>query len=267
MEMGNTLVAVFDERIQAQQALDALRSGGFSSGNTRLTAREGTAAAPAAPASARHESFGEKVAEFFGFGGHHEATYAEAVRRGSYVVAVDVADENEAERAAELIERYHPVDIDERQAQWRQSGWQPAQAGADERTIPVVEEELKVGKRQVQRGGIRVVSRVTERPVQETVELQEEHASIERRPVDRALTDSDRAFTQQSVEIRETAEEPVVAKTARVVEEVVVGKQSTKHQETIKDTVRKTDVEVKRSGGQERRRSTAGYQGMERRGV
>ena len=266
METGNTLVAVFDERSQAQQALEALRSGGFSSGNTRLTMREGTAAAPAA---GRDESFGEKVAQFFGFGGQHEATYSEAVRRGGYVLTVDTASENEAERAAELIERYHPVDIDERQAQWRQGGWQPAQMqqGADERTIPVVEEELKVGKRQVERGGIRVISRVTERPVQQTVELREEHASIERRPVNRAVTDSDRAFTEQSMELRETAEEPVVAKTARVVEEVTVGKQRSTHQETIKDTVRKTDVEVKRQGGQERRRSTAGYKGMERRGV
>jgi len=266
MQLGKTLVAVFDERSQAEQALDALTRGGFSSSNARIAARQDPAARSTVQPQ-RDESLGEKIAEFFGFGSHHESTYSEAVRRGGYVLTVEAANEDEAERAADLLERYHPVDIDERQAQWRQSGWQPAQAGADERTIPVVEEELKVGKREVQRGGIRVLSRVTERPVQETVELREEHANIERRPANRAVTESDRAFTEQSIEIRETAEEPVVAKTARVVEDVVVGKQRSTHKETIQDTVRKTDVEVKRSGGQERRRSTATYTGMERRGA
>jgi hypothetical protein len=49
--------------------------------------------------------------------------------------------------------------------------------------------------------------------------------------------------------VRETAEEPVIAKTARVVEEVIVGKESSVRTETVNDTVHGTDVEIERVAG------------------
>ncbi|HEV2802921.1 MAG TPA: YsnF/AvaK domain-containing protein [Pyrinomonadaceae bacterium] len=113
-----------------------------------------------------------------------------------------------------------------------------------ETTIPVVEEELQVGKREVERGGVRVESRVEEKPVTEEVQLREERVHVERRPVDRPVTDADAAFREGTLEVTERAEEPVVSKTARVVEEVVVGKQVEEHTETVRDTVRRTDVDV-----------------------
>jgi uncharacterized protein (TIGR02271 family) len=113
-----------------------------------------------------------------------------------------------------------------------------------ETTIPVVEEELQVGKREVERGGVRVESRVEERPVTEEVQLREERVHVERRPVDRPVTDADAAFREGTLEVTERAEEAVVGKTARVVEEVVVGKQVEEHTETVRDTVRRTDVDV-----------------------
>jgi stress response protein YsnF len=88
---------------------------------------------------------------------------------------------------------------------------------------------------------------VTETPVSESVNLREEHASIERRPVDRPATAAD--LKEGFVEIKETAEQAVVAKTARVVEEVVVGKEASSRTETVNDTVRGTDVEVERTAG------------------
>ena len=269
MEMGKTLVAVFDEQTDAKQALDALSKGGFPGSKARLTAREDAQERSTSSQPRRDESFGEKVAHFFGFGEQHDATYSEAVQRGGYVLAVDASDDAEAERASDILERYHPVDIDERQAQWRQGGRQPALAQGGETTLPVVEEQLQVGKREVQRGGIRVLSRTVARPVEETVQLREERASVQRRPADRAPTDADQAFKERSFEVRETAEEAVVGKTARVVEDVVIGKESSTREKTIQDTVRKTDVEVERLryDGQERRRSSASYKGMERRGV
>ena len=72
-------------------------------------------------------------------------------------------------------------------------------------TIPVVEEQLAVGKREVQRGGARIHTFVTERPVEESVSLHEEHVSVERRPVDRAATDAD--FQNKDITMTETAEE------------------------------------------------------------
>jgi uncharacterized protein (TIGR02271 family) len=116
--------------------------------------------------------------------------------------------------------------------------------------IPVIEEELQVGKREVEKGGVRVQSHVTETPVEEHVTLREEHVKVERHPVNRAVTDSDLTnFKEGEIDITTRSEEAVVAKQARVVEEVEVGKQVTEHDETIRDTVRRTDVEVDEISG------------------
>lgn len=118
----------------------------------------------------------------------------------------------------------------------------PAQS---EVALPVIEEELRVGKRVVQRGGVRVYTNVTERPVEERIRLREEHVRVERHPVDRPVTDADlRTFQQGTIEITERAEEAVVSKQARIVEEVVVSKQVAERTESVRDTVRRTDVEV-----------------------
>lgn len=87
--------------------------------------------------------------------------------------------------------------------------------------------------------------RVTEKPVEETVILREEHVNVERRPVDKPLgAVGPDAFKEGVIEVAETGEEAIVSKQARVVEEVVVGKQVTEREETIRDTVKRTDVEV-----------------------
>lgn len=115
----------------------------------------------------------------------------------------------------------------------------------DEITLPVIEEEIRIGKRTIETGGVRVQSRVTERPVEETVILREEQVNVERRPVDRAVTQADAAIMKEgTLEVTTMAEEAVVGKQARVVEEVVVGKEVQERTETVRDTVRRTDVEV-----------------------
>ncbi|MDC0715567.1 YsnF/AvaK domain-containing protein [Nannocystis bainbridge] len=111
--------------------------------------------------------------------------------------------------------------------------------------MKVVEEDLLVGKRVVEHGRVRVYARVTERPVEEQVSLREEHVTVKRRPVDRPATGEDMgAFRESSMEMTEYAEEAVVAKEARVVEEVVVGREVETRTETVRDKVRRTDVEV-----------------------
>ncbi|HYO78737.1 MAG TPA: YsnF/AvaK domain-containing protein [Thermoanaerobaculia bacterium] len=114
-----------------------------------------------------------------------------------------------------------------------------------EASIPVVEEELAVGKRTVETGGVRVHKEVTETPVHETVSLHEEHVTVERRPVNREVQPGDmHAFENSTIEMREMSEEAVVEKRARVVEEVVVGKEARERTEQITDTVRRSDVKV-----------------------
>ncbi len=120
-----------------------------------------------------------------------------------------------------------------------------AAAATGETVIPIVEEELTVGKRTVDQGGVRVYKRVVEIPAEQSVNLREEHVVIERNPVDRAATQADLAAQGgRTIELTETAEEAVVAKNARVVEEVLIGKQTGEHTETIRDTVRRTEVEL-----------------------
>ncbi len=124
-----------------------------------------------------------------------------------------------------------------------------ATQGVEGEAIPVVEEDIRVGKRVVSRGGVRVRSYVLERPVEQDVTLRDERVQVERRPVDRpAGTVPAEAFRERSIEVSATGEEAVVQKEARVVEEVVVRKEAEERTETVRDTVRKTEVEVENTG-------------------
>ncbi|HRI49076.1 MAG TPA: YsnF/AvaK domain-containing protein [Pseudomonadota bacterium] len=112
--------------------------------------------------------------------------------------------------------------------------------------MPVIEEQLRVGKRQVDKGGVRVTRRVQDRPVQRQVELREERVDVTRRPADRPVDPAAvGALAELNIEVVERAEVPVVIKQERVVEEVVVKKEATERSETVRDVVRRTDVEVK----------------------
>ena len=115
-----------------------------------------------------------------------------------------------------------------------------------EESVPVVEERLAVGKREVATGGVRVTSRVVETPVEETVRLREERVEAVRRPDDRRLSpeEADAAFAERTVEVMGTGEEAEVGRTARVVEQVTLRKRAGEREETVRDTVRRTEVEV-----------------------
>ena len=118
-------------------------------------------------------------------------------------------------------------------------------AGRDEETIPIVEEQLRVGKRETSRGSVRVRSYVVETPVEEQVTLRDERVTLERRPVDRPAdkVGSD-AFRERTLEVAEKSEEAVVDKTARVKEELVLRKELDERTETIAENIRRTEVEI-----------------------
>jgi uncharacterized protein (TIGR02271 family) len=218
--------------------------------------------------------------------------YSEGVRRGGTLVSVRVED-NLAQRAADIMNRHHAIDIDERAATWRASGWTPrgiatsgtattgravtgataqpaattgrSNAGRTERSdwkegedrakVPVVEERMNVGKREVRSGGVRVYTHMTERPVSEDVTLRQETVDVQRRPVDRPVTEADLRNAQQgrTIEVTESREVPVVEKQARVVEEISVEKNVQQRQQTVRDTVKHTDVRVEKMPGQDAR--------------
>ncbi len=129
-------------------------------------------------------------------------------------------------------------------AAWERRASQTLASGG-EAVVPVVEEELQVGKRKVEKGAVQVKTRVTETPVEESVNLHEEHVKVKRRAVDRPVGDADvAAFQEGTIELKESAEEAVVSKKARVVEEVVVSKEGSDKTQTVRDKVRRTDVDV-----------------------
>lgn len=122
---------------------------------------------------------------------------------------------------------------------------QRSDANRNDVSIPVIEEELQVGKRAVESGGVKVKTNITEHPVEETVRLREENVTVDRRPVDRAVSQGDlNKITEGEIRIPVVEEVPIVAKEARVVEEIVINKDVTERTETVSDTVRRTDVEV-----------------------
>ena len=120
------------------------------------------------------------------------------------------------------------------------------EAGTDQE----VREELNVGTRKVATGGVRVTSSVSEAPVERTVTLREEEVSAERTPASRKLSpeEAEAAFQGRTVEALGTREEAEVSKVARVVGEVSLGKQVSEREETVRDTVRRTEVDVEEIG-------------------
>ncbi|KAA0997455.1 DUF2382 domain-containing protein [Paraburkholderia panacisoli] len=267
--MSQVLVGVFDSFEQADQALEQLTQTGIARSNMEVHANNQTAheltEETRVERSAAHteESASYKIGRFFGHlfgGGEHPAEvghYQEAVRRGGAILTVIVLDEPQMIAVRSALHEAGAVDIEERVAQWKNTGYEgydpsAAQYSADDtaaerKSFAVVRESLEVGKREIQTGGVRVYSRATETPVSEAVTLREEHATIEQRPVDRIATVED--LKAASVEVRETAEHAVVAKTAHVVEEVTVGKEASERTETINETLRGTEVEVERVEG------------------
>jgi uncharacterized protein (TIGR02271 family) len=142
----------------------------------------------------------------------------------------------------------------------------------DEQSIPVVEEELEVGKREVERGGVRVRRYVTEEPVEKHVRVRDETVHVDRRPADRTLRtdEADEAFREQTIEMTETTEDVNVTKRARVIEEVVLSKDVDERTEAVRDTVRRTDVDVERTDdahGAHRADTRAGHRADTRAGA
>ena len=114
-----------------------------------------------------------------------------------------------------------------------------------ERRVQLAEEELQVGKRQVEAGRLRLRKVVNTEQQQVPVELQREEVDIERVPVSGQAA-ADTAFQEEDIEVPVMREEPVVAKQAQVAGEVRVGKDVRTETQTVGDTVRREDVEVER---------------------
>lgn len=200
--------------------------------------------------------------------------YAEGINRGGALVTVRASDA-ERDQVLDILDDEGTVELDDRTAAWRSEGWTggtaaapataslgtstsaspetrtagvpdtlPGSAGSDQNAIPIVEEQLRVGKRDVSHGRVRVRSYVVETPASEQVTLRDETVQVETRPVDRVLTGNENLFQDRTIEAEERREEAVISKEARVKEELVIRKDVEERTETVKDTVRRTEVDV-----------------------
>lgn len=294
--MALTVIGVFDNASEAQQAVEQLVSAGFQRSSIDLSVQSGSYSNSGSDSYTnsgdivpdRHKNtsgtaaeevvddtkdVGSSIGNFFSslFGGDDDTTnrYSRVADRGS-VVTVHAQSEDEAERAADILDDNGAVDVDEQDATY---GSTTSTTGASmmgtglldddtrmnttdrvgttdaDQTIKVIEENLEVGKRTVETGGMRLRSRIIEKPVEEHLRLREERVTLQRNAVNRPATDADlNAFQEGQIELTERTEVPVVSKTANVIEEVSLGKEVNEREEVIRDTVRSTDVQVEQLG-------------------
>lgn len=258
------VVAVFDTSEHAQNAVRALKAGGFSADDISVVNNDtldDRGAKIATETGFWHRLFGSDIDL------HEAKVYGHTVSGGGSVVSLRAPD-TLVKKAVDILHTLSPVDVNQRAATLGilAAGAAPiASAAADappkvastvasalrtdkDEVVRLAEEQLNVGKRQIAAGMTRVRRFVTEKPVEAQVTLHEEHASVARRAVSDPSYIRDIDWSDRTIEVAETAEEAVVSKSARVVEEVVIGKEGSDRVETVKDKIRRQQVEVERQG-------------------
>ena len=247
-----TYISLFHSTERAEAALSALETAGFTRSAITSTWKGGSTS-----------DTSDYTAELtrIGVPSRDLEHFQKVIEGGGVAISLE-APEDRSDDIERIFHRYSADKIDETDVDRAPVAAAPFVApatAAETAVVPIVAEELAVGKREVDRGGVRVFRRVVEEPVRESVNLHEEHVVVDRRPVDRAVTDADLTNAGRTIELTETDEVPVVSKTARVVEEVRVGKVESDRVETVQDTVRHTEVEVEQLGTEAR---TTGVSGL-----
>jgi stress response protein YsnF len=263
--MAQTVIGFFERSSDAQRAVEKLAGLGCSRDQIDISSG-GSAGTSTVNDDRSYRENG--VTRFFKslFGDNDEADRYSRVGNNSILVTVHAQSRAEAERFADLLDECGAIDVEERASGYSQTSGN--EYGGDTRrsedlrvsddrssasVIPRIEENLEVGKRTTEGGGARVRSRIVEKPVEEHVRLREENVNVERVAVNRPVSGNElENFRETEIELTEKREVPVVNKEARVVEEIHLSKDVTERDETVRDTVRNTEVDVdqhnKRSG-------------------
>ena len=196
--MTHTVIGLFNTTDQAKNAFQQLLSNGFVSNNVDMSARNA-----ANNSSNRNQDTGDRIGNFFSslFDDKSEAChYSDAVQNGKSLITVQAKSEDEANRAARLLDQYGALDIDQNELSANQKMAANAtnqnattstntKNADDSNSVKVMEEKLEVGKRTEQTGGVRLRSRIVKRPVEAKLRLREEHVTVDRQPVDRKATE------------------------------------------------------------------------------
>ncbi len=245
------VVAVYDTEAGANAALKSLISAGYLTDDISVIRNERDAEkAGLYEPGIWQRLFGRDLE-------HHEAAVlGRSLKEGSVIVSVRVP-ESEAPKVLSLLDTHQPVDIVDRAKAYDFKGatagiaatagmaTMPAAAKLPgEEMLRVAEEQINVGKRMVEAGHTRVRRFVVDKPVEARITLHEEHAEVIRRAISDPAFVKDIDWSEKTIDVTETAEEPVVNKTVRFTEEIVIRKQGSDSTRTVHDTVRSQQVEV-----------------------
>jgi len=110
--------------------------------------------------------------------------------------------------------------------------------------VPVTEEELVAGTRDVERGSVQVDRVVSEEQQSVDVPVTEERVHVSRHAVDRDVNADEASFEEGTIEIPVKGQDVAVGKRTRVTEEVEIGKEAVQDTQRVTDTVRRQDVRV-----------------------
>jgi uncharacterized protein (TIGR02271 family) len=265
-----TIVAVYDRRTDADAAVRDLAAASVPS--QAISRHENGTETTTEIAAPREEGF---WARLFGSEPDHDTSvYDRSIENGSSVVTVRVSND-QVDHISSILETHNPIDVEERSAHYTTSGLgttntmnPPSVTGSlgpvgslssahttgeiahESGAMQLAEESLAVGKRAVGGATTRVRRFVVETPVQEQVSLRDESVTLERRPVTDSRPVGTGDFSDKVLEMTEMSEQAVVSKTARVVEEVNLRKDVTDRVETVKDTLRRDEVEIEKVPGE-----------------
>ncbi|OBX26021.1 uncharacterized protein (TIGR02271 family) [Gelidibacter algens] len=245
--MNYTIVGFFNKKDEAQEALRKLNNDGFDKNQVDLSPYKTQGDYKDTDYDYDEE---ENTSGFwdwlFGDDDDDRERHSRVGARTN-VVTVYAADEKHAKAAASILDSCGALDVDDYDRKMkdttRQNSRRNETGSHNDDTIDVVKEELNVGKRTVDTGGVRIKSRIVEKPVKEDIRLRDERVYVTRKPVNKDVSDKD-AFQEKTIAMTEHAEKAVVEKNARVVEEIEVNKDVKQHEKTISDTVRETKVDV-----------------------
>ncbi len=171
--MSRTVTALYDTKADAEAARERLSSAVDVEGRAKIIDQssmggdQGSSDFNSVPLS--HED---------------RAAYGEGLRRGGFMLCAQVDEDEDADKIVSVLEQTSGVDLEERQTSWRNEGWSgssdrqttgQATFGSsqdrdtsfgssttgstdgsniiEEEHIPIIDEQLRVGKREVERGG------------------------------------------------------------------------------------------------------------------
>ncbi|MYM88250.1 hypothetical protein GTP91_13800 [Rugamonas sp. FT82W] len=122
--MTHTLAAVFETRAEANRAKDELIHSGYAAESITVSDSGSVAGTPRIndDASILH-SIKQMFSQLLGREHADRHIYAEALNRGHVVLTVQTTSMDAADRAADIVEDFSPIDIDEHETMWRASGW------------------------------------------------------------------------------------------------------------------------------------------------